>query len=355
MGLLFFALSGKAEAQVSFVGTFPVNGFIYDYETGDYESGSFDLVIDEDYNIVEIAGYDLTEFINSDMAIKGELDGNSLVFDPGDGYFYLAGVAPDFTILGGDPWEADFVNEPLVFSYEDGEYSLTQFSIWAYNETDDAKEKLFSWTLLSIGEEEDPGEEPSEGLPYLGEYMVKGQKVTYTDGVAGEPEAASFLLTIVEDEDGDYGITTFAGYDVPDDWGYPGIYAWEGDEENIVEFRCGAVSLVEDGDLTLGSASTEEYEDDFVNIVFNTDKEGTVTDFTVWSAETNDYGEVISATIVASWSNLTFTAAVSGVKSIEAIDGEMEYYNLQGVKVQNPSKGIFVVRQGNTSKKVVIR
>ncbi|MBQ9076955.1 MAG: hypothetical protein IJY31_03830, partial [Muribaculaceae bacterium] len=59
-----------------------------------------------------------------------------------------------------------------------------------------------------------------------------------------------------------------------------------------------------------------------------------------------------------------FTFAVeipTGVENIEssvaekAIDAPVEYYNLQGVKVKNPSNGIYIKVQGNKVSKVFIR
>ncbi len=43
------------------------------------------------------------------------------------------------------------------------------------------------------------------------------------------------------------------------------------------------------------------------------------------------------------------------VKAIENEDAPVEYYNLNGVRVANPSNGIFIRKQGNTVKKVVIK
>ena len=45
---------------------------------------------------------------------------------------------------------------------------------------------------------------------------------------------------------------------------------------------------------------------------------------------------------------------VSGVEGVEADNAEVEYYNLQGVKVENPEKGIFIKKQGNKTTKVVL-
>ena len=45
---------------------------------------------------------------------------------------------------------------------------------------------------------------------------------------------------------------------------------------------------------------------------------------------------------------------VSGVEGVEAENAEVKYYNLQGVKVENPEKGIFIKKQGNKTTKVVL-
>ena len=48
---------------------------------------------------------------------------------------------------------------------------------------------------------------------------------------------------------------------------------------------------------------------------------------------------------------------VSAVEDIEVADDsaeEAEYYTLQGVRVMNPGKGIYIRRQGTSSKKVLI-
>ena len=45
---------------------------------------------------------------------------------------------------------------------------------------------------------------------------------------------------------------------------------------------------------------------------------------------------------------------VSGIEGVEAENTEVEYYNLQGVKVENPEKGIFIKKQGNKTTKVIL-
>lgn len=45
--------------------------------------------------------------------------------------------------------------------------------------------------------------------------------------------------------------------------------------------------------------------------------------------------------------------APTDVDSIDAEDGEVEYFTIDGIKVQNPEKGIFIVRKGNKTFKVI--
>ena len=44
----------------------------------------------------------------------------------------------------------------------------------------------------------------------------------------------------------------------------------------------------------------------------------------------------------------------SAIEVIEAVDAPVEYYNLQGVKVANPSNGIFIKKQGSKATKVIL-
>ncbi len=44
----------------------------------------------------------------------------------------------------------------------------------------------------------------------------------------------------------------------------------------------------------------------------------------------------------------------TAIEVVEAEEAEVEYYNLQGVKVENPEKGIFIKKQGNKATKVVL-
>ncbi len=43
----------------------------------------------------------------------------------------------------------------------------------------------------------------------------------------------------------------------------------------------------------------------------------------------------------------------NAVNNIEIENLPVEYYNLQGVRVANPGKGIYIMRQGNKATKVI--
>jgi hypothetical protein len=44
----------------------------------------------------------------------------------------------------------------------------------------------------------------------------------------------------------------------------------------------------------------------------------------------------------------------TGIDEVGAEAGAVEYYNLQGVKVENPEKGVFIKKQGGKTTKVVL-
>lgn len=48
-------------------------------------------------------------------------------------------------------------------------------------------------------------------------------------------------------------------------------------------------------------------------------------------------------------------AKPSGVEEIQENPSAVEYYNLEGVRVNDPSNGIFIRKQGSEVKKVIIR
>ena len=52
---------------------------------------------------------------------------------------------------------------------------------------------------------------------------------------------------------------------------------------------------------------------------------------------------------------ISVTLEKSGVMNIELdLNAPVEYYNLQGVRVENPTSGLYIRRQGNNVSKVVL-
>ena len=85
---------------------------------------------------------------------------------------------------------------------------------------------------------------------------------------------------------------------------------------------------------------------------------GSTTAFTIagdasWNIPDGTYDFIVDFNTM----ELTVTEGNAGVDSIGIeLNAPVEYYNLQGVKVNNPEKGgVYVVKQGNKTSKVVIR
>ena len=56
--------------------------------------------------------------------------------------------------------------------------------------------------------------------------------------------------------------------------------------------------------------------------------------------------------------SVSATGVITGVEGVEAdadINAPVEYFNLQGQPVANPSNGIYIRRQGSKVAKVIIR
>lgn len=94
-------------------------------------------------------------------------------------------------------------------------------------------------------------------------------------------------------------------------------------------------------------------------------------DFDAWTNELTEFaaGETPNSFTLPSAiynvdvniSNDTFKVRISkkddlsGIENINAAEGEVEYYNLQGVRVANPTTGVYIRVQGNKATKVSIR
>lgn len=67
--------------------------------------------------------------------------------------------------------------------------------------------------------------------------------------------------------------------------------------------------------------------------------------------------DAADATILLKSITITYAPYVSGIGDLEAdsADAPVEYYNLQGVRIENPESGLYIRRQGNKTTKVLIK
>ena len=79
--------------------------------------------------------------------------------------------------------------------------------------------------------------------------------------------------------------------------------------------------------------------------------------YTLPGVAAGDYDVTVVVTVYQNAPSLyviNYAAAGSGVAEIEAEAAEAVYYNLQGVKVANPEKGLYIKVEGNKATKVVL-
>lgn len=79
--------------------------------------------------------------------------------------------------------------------------------------------------------------------------------------------------------------------------------------------------------------------------------------YTLPSVEAGTYDITVVVTVYQSAPSLyviNFAAAGSGVAELEAENGEAVYFNLQGVKVANPEKGLYIKVEGHKATKVIL-
>ena len=191
------------------------------------------------------------------------------------------------------------------------------------------------------------------------------------------------------DEDGDfiqlYGTNTLkAGDVIPAGW--EGTYTLYGDNTPEITFEADALPAATEGTFTAKEVSAADITEALVNYVvtvknvnFEEATPATKTDFTGTVGETtlNLYNQYALASVEASKYDVTGVVAIrnlnntpvakffvtgyaksetDGVLSVEAADNAapVEYYNLQGLRVDNPASGIFIRRQGSKAQKIVL-
>ena len=346
----FLMLASNASAQNhDFAGSYLMSNFYMDYVTEDYSMDDLPLVINNDNVVENFANY--TPF----STIFGEVDGNEFTLTSEDEQLILDIDWDTFhyIILNGETFGDDYEYEPVTLSYdpESDSYQLNSWMLWEYDPFVGTYEKIGYCMVFDVY----PGE-PMEEIDYTGEYMVSGMKTLYVDGVAQEPKEDTFSMSIQPDGTGLYEFTNFAGYKVgyvPKGWlgVYGAVYGTD------IELQGTDIELNENGDGIKLAGPFVDYDDMYtVTIFFNDPEAGIVSDFDVWRMEGGEPVELL-----AKWSNLTFAKEGTGsIKSLqeEENDNDLEapvFYDLQGRKIQNPTNGIFILKQGDKTKKVLIR
>lgn len=114
-----------------------------------------------------------------------------------------------------------------------------------------------------------------------------------------------------------------------------------GVEFKIADADWGSINYSAGGPVTLDEECEWNY-DDPTNSTVAADFDGTIT--------------MILPEVAREAAIVTFASGVhTGVEAIETVEGEAEYFNLQGVRVANPENGLYIVRQGSKVSKQVIR
>lgn len=215
---------------------------------------------------------------------------------------------------------------------------------------------------------------------------------------SGTPVKVNYALTVgyasgssifACDEDGDfiqlYGTNTLkAGDVIPAGW--EGTYTLYGDNTPEITFNEGALPAATEGTFTPKEVEATAITDALVNHVvtvknvnFEEATPAAKTDFTGTVGETtlNLFNQYELASVEAGKYDVTGVVAIRNLNGspvaklfvtnitksetdsallIGAGDNAapVEYYNLQGVRIDNPANGIFIRRQGSKAQKIVL-
>ena len=291
----------------------------------------------------------------------------------GEGGYYFAPV--DGLNPTGGPGRDNYY---IIFTLEeDGTITMPDFSVvevtgTGNNDTDIIavyKNPKMTW----IGGEE-------EGYDFQGVYTVSGTLTSYTDGNvdnASIQENASFNMVILVDKENNTPIPYFDQFA-----GYTGLAAYypgsgftgqvKGDVMTIPSGQGLYYDRLDETDpyfitTSNGVLNTEEVTENGVTVtvpVFNSagtitlaydNGNYTLTDFTIWK---RSYLGLGAYTLLSKWSNLSVVQTVDSavVDKIETeVNAPAVYYNLQGVRVNNPSNGVFIKKEGNKTSKVILK
>lgn len=345
------ATASTASAQNhDFAGSYLMTNFYTNYLTEDFSMDDLPLVIDEDNVIQNFASY--TPFTD----ITGQVEGNQFTLTSSNDYIVLDINWDNFhyIVLNGETFGDEFEYAPVTITYdpESDQYEMSSWMLWDYDPISGVFEKMAYCMVFALY----PGE-LHDDVDYTGNYIVTGTKTVYNGGNPSESQE-SFLMSIRPDEDGLlYEFTNFAGYEVGNvPRGWLGVYGalYKGTD---LEIQGTDIRLDENGDGIKLAGPFMEFDDMYTVTVFFEDQEsGIVSDFSVWKMEGGEPVELL-----AKWSYLTFVkdngsdGIRSPFESPSLADEAPVYYDMQGMKVKNPTNGIYILKQGDKTRKVIIR
>ena len=322
------------------------------------------LSINNSYQYTAIGGYTVSpDFIEYGYNV-GEVDGNvwSIELNNFSNVINLDMATGAGLFVSGPSTTGEAPNNEaiLTLTYEDGNYTLSDFTIWqkaistSSGDTDEegnvGGETSTSWRLLyKWSSEGEVTEIPEEPNPLVGTHLLVGTMYNYT-GRASEPIVStnySFNLTI--DENG--CVTSLAGYDTAGivEYGYNqgefGDDNWTIDTQFFYTEFIGVNNATEF--MVVGTGNTNAYTDG--TLTFDGE---TFSDFTLWTRANG----AATPVLLFAFTDLSTKDIVTGVENVEInSNAPVEFYNLQGVRVMNPENGIYIMRQGNKSQKVIIK
>ena len=342
--------SGTRADNHNFTGGYIVESS-YTPTGGEASVESYPLVIDNKNVVTKFGTYNLSNMYG--LEITGKVSGNTFTFTSSLGLLVLdATPNGHYVVLNGGTEDEKFSATPVVFSFdpESDQYSLTDWSVWDYDPQTNKYVKLGGCQVLGVAVDETI---VSDKIDFIGEYVVTGYKSEITDGIASEPELAQFSMIIQDDGDGGYEFPQIAGYEVgKTQRGWLGVFGIA--NGNVLEIQGDNINSASSG-LKIACPNTTFNPNYIVSVVFDDSDSGSISDFGIWTTRNGQAKDLITV-----WTDLTFvTGELGGVESIMK-DKEFNqdepaiYYDLQGIRINNPSKGFYIVKKGNKTRKVYI-
>lgn len=355
--------SGNSGTITDFSGTYTVTGYKCNVPNDKWSNITYDITVEKsdspyfDYQITSFAGYEGTDIVAT-------AEGNTLTISN----LAYQGLVPDYSkFLGqGNIRATEYDNDATItLSYVNGKWLLSDFTVWTGTYPDYVLEDFYQALSITWTGTDEDGDENS----FVGTYKVTGSNTIFDNGTYVESNSnAEFTMVIIEgEEENEYYITEILGYNTaPEIDGY-GTYYYvvamaEGNQLTIDLSAYGNGTLQQGmNGVTLAQLdwNSTEYQAGG-EIVFT--KEGdtlTCDGFDVFAVnyDPDTYQPVYS--LMQMWFYLTgeLDDEGNGVESIlDSVDpnAPVEFYNLQGQKVNNPGKGLYIVKQGKSAKKILI-